>query len=651
VLLFTFVYLQAFLRKVEEVFMNTAKPGHVNLYRLAGLLCIALIALILLPVNDTCCRQQPGLPDTTQASHIVQSESAEQAAALVTAAGGTVTSQLSIINGVGAVLSETAVAALREHGKITAVVPNATVRVAHDAFLNPSATLLQEEEQEVGTGEHNIVVGAPQVWQEGITGRGITVAIVDTGLDQNLPGLRQDTNHNNRPIIWQDFVDDGNVPPNMPIDPNGHGSHIAGIIGDSRTGSGGLWNGIAPDVNFIGVRVLGETGMGTYESVIQGIQWVVANRETYDIQIMNLSLVATPQSPYWADPLNQAVMQAWADGLVVVVAAGNSGPLPMSITVPGNVPYVITVGALTDNYTPEDWYDDYIPPFSAAGPTLDAFVKPDVIAPGAHMVSTMRSSAYIAQKHQANKISGTYFSMAGTSQATAVVSGISALMLEHNPDLTPDEVKYRLTHTALLWIDEETHEVPYSVWQQGMGRVNAPDAVLDEEIEGVANYGLDIMLDIAEPNGGYQGHTYYDEESGEFRLLNDPGTWPAGFGAWAGGFGAWAGGFGAWAGGFGAWAGGFGAWAGSDSTWAGGFGAWAGGFGAWAGGYTTWAGGFGAWAGSVPWAGRYDDQSFVESYEDGESPNPIETTMQVDDWVEEMDWINLRSIYLPLVMH
>jgi serine protease AprX len=632
------------LRKAEEVFMNTAKLGHVNLYRLAGLLCIALIALILLPVNDTCCQPQSGLPDATQASHIVQSESAEQAAVLVTAAGGTVTSHLSIINGVGAVLSETAVASLRQQDGVTAVVPNATVRVAHDAFLNPSATLLHEEEV-VGTGEHNVVVGAPQVWQEGITGRGITVAIVDTGLEQNIPGLKQDTNHNNRPIVWQDFVS-GN---NMPIDPNGHGSHIAGIIGDSRTGETGLWNGIAPNVNFVGVRVLDDKGMGTYEDVVQGIQWVVDHRETYDIQIMNLSLVAIPQSPYWADPINQAVMQAWADGLVVVVAAGNSGPLPMSIAVPGNVPYVITVGALTDDYTPEDWYDDYIPPFSAAGPTLDGFVKPDVIAPGAHIVSTMRSSSHIAQNHQAHKIGGTYFSMAGTSQATAVVSGISALMLEHNPDLTPDEVKYRLTHTALLWIDEETHEVPYSVWQQGMGRVNAPDAVLDEEIEGVANYGLNIAADIANPTGGYEGHTYYDEESGEFRLLDDPGTWPAGFGAWAGGFGAWAGGFGAWAGGFGAWAGGFGAWAGGFGAWAGGFGAWAGGFGAWAGGYTTWADGVDAWTGSEPWAGRYDGELFIASYQEGESPDP-DTNMQVDDWVEEIDWMNATTIYLPLIV-
>ena len=106
-------------------------------------------------------------------------------------------------------------------------------------------------------------------------------------------------------------------------------------------------------------------GIGSYSDVIAGIQWVIEHKAEYHIRVLNLSLSALKKSHYWDDPLNQAVIRAWQSGLVVVVAAGNNGPDPMSIGVPANNPYVITVGALTDAYTPEDWSDDYVPSFSA----------------------------------------------------------------------------------------------------------------------------------------------------------------------------------------------------------------------------------------------------------------------------------------------
>jgi hypothetical protein len=369
---------------------------------------------------------------------------------------------------------------------------------------------------------------------------------------------------------------------------------------------------------------------------------VVANKDVYNIKVMNLSLVALPQSPYWADPLNQAVMEAWAAGITVVAAAGNGGPAPMTVGVPGNIPYVITVGAFTDDYTPSDWADDYITPFSAAGPTLDAFVKPDVVAPGAHMVSTMLSSSTLAKDHPAFKVGGNYFSMAGTSQATGVVSGIAALVLSHNPALTPDQVKYRIMHTSLLWTNPDNQETLYSLWQQGAGRVNAPDAVF-ATTEETANYGLDIAADLADPEGGYEGFSYYDEESGEFRLQDDPGTWPGGYSTWAGGYSTWAGGYSTWAGGYSTWAGGYSTWAGGYSTWAGGYSTWAGGYSTWAGGYSTWAGGYSTWAGNEPWAGRYDDPAFIASYIAGQPP-PANSVTTIDKWVEE------HSLYIPFAL-
>ena len=110
--------------------------------------------------------------------------------------------------------------------------------------------------------------------------------------------------------------------------------------------------------------------------------------------MLNLSFGAAPQSYYWDDPLNQAVMAAWRAGIVVVASAGNDGPDPMTINVPGNVPYVITVGALTDSNTPYNYADDKLASFSSTGPTYEGFVKPELVSPGGHIKASMSSSSY-----------------------------------------------------------------------------------------------------------------------------------------------------------------------------------------------------------------------------------------------------------------
>ena len=591
-------------------------------------------------------------------SYIVQGANVDEVVKLVESRRGVVTSRLHVIHGVGALLSDTAVAQLRNNKAITQIVPNAPVRTADAQFS------LQTQNNQP-TSDYSEVVGANAIWALGNTGAGVTVAVLDTGLDNNLPGINKDTSNSDRDIHREDFA----PTPIGGLDNNGHGTHVTGIIASSRTGADGEWNGIAPDVSLVSVSVLGEEGWGTYESVIQGIEWVIANKDTYSIDIMNLSLVATPQSPYWADPLNQAVMVAWSEGIVVVAAAGNDGPDAMTIGVPGNNPYVISVGAFTDNYTPLEANDDYIPPFSAAGPTLDGFVKPDIIAPGAHMVSTMQSNTWLATNHAAYKVGGTHFSMAGTSQATAVVSGIAALMLAQDPTLTPDQLKYRIMRTAQVWTDPATGNAPYSIWQQGAGRVDATEAVLTTTGTLTANYGLDLQFDITHPMTGYEGFTTWDDDLEAFVLLDDdPTTWPGGFTTWAGGFTTWAGGFTTWAGGFTTWAGGFTTWAGGFTTWAGGFTTWAGGFTTWAGGFTTWAGGFTTWAGSnpgggqlangrspaltiqdhqhLPWAGRYT-LDWLESYAAGD-PAPVDSPISIDKWIEEVDWASPYT-FIPLV--
>ena len=569
-------------------------------------------------------------------SVIIQGADVNQLLQLVEQHGGRVTSRLDIINGVGAVVPAAALQTLQANPLVKAITLNTNVHLADVVRAAdqaaPPATDYPEE------------VGANVAWAQGDLGKGVTVAIIDTGIAQH-PGLNKNTagKPENRVVGWIDLVSSKNVP----HDPNGHGTHVAGIIASADKDASGQWEGVAPEVRLVGVRVLDDQGNGSYERVIQGLQWIIQNKDVYNIRVINMSLVSPAQSPYWADPLNQAVMQAWAAGITVVAAAGNGGPNAMSIGVPGNTPYVITVGAFTDNYTPNNWSDDYITEFSAAGPTLDGFVKPDVVAPGAHIVSTMLPGSVIAKNHEANQLAAQYFSMAGTSQATAVVSGVAALVLAKKPNLTPNEVKFRLMVTAFPWVDPDTTEALYSIWQQGYGRVNAPDAAFATDLEGEANAGMDVQADLA--GAHYEGYTIYDEATNQFKLRDYEswaggygvwsggyGVWSGGYGVWSGGYGVWSGGYGVWSGGYGVWSGGYGVWSGGYGVWSGGYGVWSGGYGVWSGGYGVWSGGYGVWSGSEPWIGSYvGDASFVETYLLGVSPNASASTTSVGQWVEE----------------
>ena len=121
-------------------------------------------------------------------------------------------------------------------------------------------------------------------------------------------------------------------------DTNGHGTHITSLIASSRKDGSGRYFGVAPDARIISIKAFGEDGSSSYATVIRGIDWVITNRTQYNIRVLNLSLGAPARSRYWDDPLNKAVMRAWQSGIVVVVSAGNSGPLPQTVGVPGNVP-------------------------------------------------------------------------------------------------------------------------------------------------------------------------------------------------------------------------------------------------------------------------------------------------------------------------
>jgi len=311
---------------------------------------------------------------------IVQGTSVADAVAAVNANNGHVTAEIGIINAVVAEVPQDCLARLAE--------TDGVIRVTEDRPVQQSGQRVDVEFVKA--------IGAAEVWETGNLGADVTVAILDSGIDPTFSTLRRPPKGGgNRILAYYDVFSEKLYKPHRllrsPRDPNGHGTHVAGIIGNSAyERQDKEYRGIAPAANLVAVRVLDETGVGTYADVIQGIDWIVQNKDTYNIRVLNISLYAPVYAPYWADPLNLAAMAAWQAGIVVVTSIGNTGPDPMSIGVPGNTPYVITVGAFTDNRTPEDFSDDYILPFSATGPTLDAFVKPDLIAPGAHVISLMQ---------------------------------------------------------------------------------------------------------------------------------------------------------------------------------------------------------------------------------------------------------------------
>jgi serine protease AprX len=213
--------------------------------------------------------------------------------------------------------------------------------------------------------------------------------------------------------------------------------------------------------------------------------------------------------------LDQAVTAAWNAGIVVVAAAGNFGPGPMTIGVPGNNPYAITVGAVTDNYHPLQPSYYRLGSFSSAGPTSDGFVKPDVVAMGGHVLAYAPSNGTLTQEFpQWYDATHDELTLTGTSQAAAVTSGVVALMLQVNPSLTPDQVKCRLMASAQPAVNPDG-TLAYSVFQQGAGLVNAYAAVYGSNAQGCANQGLNIAADLA-GIAHFGGPANYDPATGTY---------------------------------------------------------------------------------------------------------------------------------------
>src|SRR5271154_5794568 len=300
--------------------------------------------------------------------------------------------------------------------------------------------------------------------QYGLDGSGIGIAVIDSGVADHVDFH----NSNGSRVVHSESFVTGIT---SAVDTYGHGTHVSGILGGNGTASGARTGyaqqitGMAPNVNINNLRVLDQNGAGFDSQVIAAIQRAIALKTQYNIRVINLSLGRPVFESYTLDPLCQAVEQAWAAGIVVVVAAGNDGRDNSmgtrgfaTIGAPGNDPAVITVGATRTMGTPSRG-DDAIASYSSKGPTLlDHIVKPDVVAPGNRIGSLIVKNSTLDVANPDLEIaptgtcSGTcatkYFRLSGTSMSTPVVSGAVALMLQSDPTLTPDTVKARIMKTA-----------------------------------------------------------------------------------------------------------------------------------------------------------------------------------------------------------
>ncbi|WP_297521352.1 S8 family serine peptidase [Thermococcus sp.] len=310
-----------------------------------------------------------------------------------------------------------------------------------------------------GLDESTAQISAPQVWNVGYDGSGVTVAVVDTGIDASHPDLQ------GKVIGWKDFVNNRTTP----YDDQGHGTHVAGIIASTGAASNGQYKGVAPGAKLVGVKVLGSDGSGSVSTIIAGIDWVIQNKDKYNISVINLSLGGS-QSSDGTDALSQEVDKAWEDGIAVCVAAGNSGPDTYTVGSPAAAPDVITVGAVDKN--------DVITYFSSRGPTADGRLKPEVVAPGNWIISDRAAGTQLTDE----TVGQYYVAASGTSMATPHVSGAVALLREAHPNWTPDKIKYVLEITADVVNSSAIAGIAY-----GAGRINVYEAL---------NYDQDSKVDF-----------------------------------------------------------------------------------------------------------------------------------------------------------
>ena len=272
----------------------------------------------------------------------------------------------------------------------------------------------------------------------------VVACIVDTGVDVSHVDLNQ-----GQVIGWKDLVNART----SPYDDNGHGTHVAGILAGQGDGTWS-YRGVAYGTALVVVKALDAQGTGSTTTILSGVNYCVANKTTYNIRIINMSLGSSASSD-GTDALSRAVNAAADAGIVPVVAAGNAGPGASTIGSPGAAAKAITVCSIAD-VGEKGFFEST---FSSRGPTADGRIKPDVCAPGENITSVRAGSG------------NGYTTLSGTSMATPFVAGVVGLMLDANPNLTPGSIKSDLMSTAQDWRSSGTDT------ETGAGRLQAYDAI------------------------------------------------------------------------------------------------------------------------------------------------------------------------------
>ncbi|QBX56746.1 hypothetical protein EXE58_15625 [Nocardioides seonyuensis] len=365
----------------------------------------------LAPVAST---GQPAVVDGGTATVVVTGPGTDATAHQVRVAGGEVTAELALVDGVVAKLP----AGASLPSGYTVVPDRAVAFASEEPGEVKKSALVRETLGLAATGDE---------------GAGVTVALVDTGVAEvaELDGRLE-------------HID---VTGTGPGDGFGHGTYLAGVIAASGVSSQGRYQGVAPRARILDVKVADDTGATSLILVLQGLQQVADTAKQYGTSVVNLSLVSDSPLPYQVDPLNRALRTLWNRGLTVVVPSGNTGPAEGTVNSPGTDPGLLTAGGLADASTASR-ADDSVTAFSGRGPTDQGVSKPDLVAPGAHVVGLLAPGSNIDLTYPDARVGDAHVRASGTSASAAVTSGAVAGILSASPRLRPDQVKYLLTRTA-----------------------------------------------------------------------------------------------------------------------------------------------------------------------------------------------------------
>jgi serine protease AprX len=358
----------------------------------------------------------------------------------VRALGGHVDRELGIVDGFSATIPAEAVPQLLRSPAVLGATPNAR---------GHALTTTYDPVSDLGsTYNSSLVTGAQSWWKQGLTGKGVTVALVDTGVVK-VNGLRT----SGKVIYGPDLSFETNASNLRNLDTYGHGTHMAGIIAGRDDAAAAPYTnsahfvGIAPDAKILSVKIGDASGATDVSQMIAAIDWVVQHRNDngMNVRVLNLSFGTDTTESYVFDPLAHAAEVAWRYGIVVVAAVGNSSTTDRRINSPAHDPYLIAVGA-QDLKGTKGVSDDVPAAFTSIG---NGVRDPDILAPGKSIVSLKVPGSDADRKYATKGAAGTrFFRGSGTSQSAAVVSGAAALILQQRPSLNPDQVKALLKNNA-----------------------------------------------------------------------------------------------------------------------------------------------------------------------------------------------------------